>query len=107
MYIFFIGLASVRGILSTSTSHSPLAWPATVVLHIENLHLVIFGCSSTRRPLAHNTDPIPANRNPPDDSPRVLSHDPAVQCSSQSGRRTRFAHRGSFFLHPFAGRLGR
>jgi hypothetical protein len=88
-------------------SHSPLAWPPTVVFRIEDILCVVFGRSSPRRPLAHNTGPIPANRSPPDDSPRVLSHDFAVQYSSPSGRRTRLAHRGSFFLHPIAGRLGK
>ena len=95
------------GYLSTSPSRSTLAWPATIVLRIEHLLLVVLGRSGPRRLLAHIPDPVPANRSPPDHSPRVLSHDPAVQCNPEGGRRTRRAHRSRFFVYPFVDRLGK
>jgi len=95
------------GYLSTSPSCSTLAWPAAIVLRIEHLLLVVLGRSGPRRPLAHIPDPVPANRSPPDHSPRVLSHDPVVQCNPEGGRRTRRAHRSRFFVYPFVDRLGK
>lgn len=91
----------------SSRSRSTLARPTTFILHIEDLIVVVLERSCARRPLALITSPIPANRSPPDRSPRVFSHDPAVQCNPEGGREQRLARGGRFFLYAFADCLGK
>jgi len=96
----------VAGTLSITFSRSTLARPATCVLRVEHLLHNVLGRAGSRRPFTSVTERIPTNRSSAHHSPRVLPHDPIMQCNPESGRRTRLTCYSGFFIYLIAERLG-
>jgi hypothetical protein len=91
---------------SISFSRSTLARPATCILRVKHVIHDVPRRTCARRPLANATEPIPTHRSSADHSPCVLSFDSVMQCSPESGRRTRLTCRSSVFIYPVVVRLG-